>query len=349
MNSLLKRQIRKFLSEELASSKGMEQFLDAIGRSYTNFDNQFTMQQRAMALSSDELFNANQQLIQESKAQQEVIDKLMHVIETLRLQDVLENKNSDFKDLDGSKLIDFIDDQAKQIVEINKQQEHLLGELAHQNKELSEYAHMVSHDLKSPLRTIDTLTYWLKKDYTDAFDEMGTKSLDLIRSNVEKMDLLISGILEYSTIGKNQVELYNVDLNEIISDVLKLVEVPDHINIIKKDSLPIVKGDKYRLQQLFQNLITNGIKYNDKPEGVVEVGYKDIGEFWEFYVKDNGKGIDATYYDKIFETFQKLENNTESTGIGLSIVKKIIEVYQGKIWVESEVGTGTTFCFTIKK
>ena len=348
MNSLLKRQIIKYLKDDVASDKNFEEFLDAVNRSYTNFDEQFAMQQRAMTISSDELFEANQQLKSEALAQKEVIDKLKHVIETLKFYKLPEHADTDDTDLDGSKLVDFIDNQTTEIVEINKQREKLLSELAHQNQELSDYAHMVSHDLKSPLRSIDTLTTWLKDDYKDAFDANGKETLGLIRNNVEKMDTLINGILEYSTIGKNHIEVYDVDLNNLLDNILTIIEIPEHIKVTK-NNLPIVKGDKYRLQQLFQNLIGNAIAYNDKAKGTVEIGVEDKTEVWEFYVKDNGKGIDTVYFDKIFKTFEKLENKGNSTGIGLSIVKKIVDLYGGKIWLTSKINRGTTFYFTLKK
>ncbi len=348
MNSLLKRQIRKYLTEDLKSNTDLEQFLDAVDRSYTNFNEQFAMQQRAMTISSEELFNANQQLKSEANAQKEVIDKLKHVIETLKFYNLPEHQETDNMDLDGSKLVDFIDNQTKEIVAINKQREKLLDELAYQNQELSDYAHMVSHDLKSPLRSIDTLTAWLKEDYKDKLDKKGQDNLNLIRSSVEKMDTLINGILDYSTIGKTSFEVYDVDTNILIDDVLKMIEVPNHIDIIKP-KLPTIKGDKYRLQQLFQNLISNAIAYNDKEKGKIEIGVSDEDNHWQFYIKDNGKGIDEVYFEKIFKTFQKLENNQESTGIGLSIVKKIVDLYGGKIWLTSDLGKGTTFYFTLKK
>jgi len=348
MNSLLKRQIRKYLSEELKSNKDLEQFLDAVDRSYDNFNEQLGMQQRAMTISSEELFNANRQLKNEAIAQKEVIDKLRHVIETLKFYNLTEDQDTDSLDLDGPKLVDFIDNQTKEIVAINKQREKLLDELAYQNQELSDYAHMVSHDLKSPLRSIDTLTAWLKEDYKDKLDEAGQDNLNRIRINVEKMDTLINGILDYSTIGKTSIEIYDVDIATLIDDVLKMIGVPKHIEISKAD-LPIIRGDKYRLQQVFQNLISNAIAYNDKEVGKIDIGFSDKGLDWEFYIQDNGKGIDALYFDKIFETFQKLENNQESTGIGLSIVKKIVDLYGGNIWLASELGKGTTFYFTLKK
>ena len=207
---------------------------------------------------------------------------------------------------------------------------------------------MVSHDLKSPLRSIDTLTAWLKEDYKSNIDVSGNENLDLIRSNVEKMDSLISGILEYSTIGKNRTQVYDVNINRLIDEIIDIIDIPENISIIKRE-LPIVRGDKFRLQQLFQNLITNAITFNDKEQGYVEIGYIEQENFWEFYIKDNGKGIEEVYFDKIFMAFQKLENNSKSTGIGLSIVKKIIDLYDGSIWLTSKLGEGTIFNFTLKK
>ncbi|GAB1855959.1 ATP-binding protein [Flavobacteriaceae bacterium MHTCC 0001] len=349
MNSLLKRQIRKYLPSKHASSEDLTEFLDAINRSYANFDEQYVMQQRAMAISSEELSVANEQLQQETKAQNEVIKKLRHVIDTLKFYQLPEQEGIDNADINGLKLVELIDGQTKEIVEINKQREKLLNELAYQNQELSDYAHMVSHDLKSPLRNIDALTSWLKEDYEGALDDTGKDRLKMIRTNVEKMDKLISGILDYSTINKNETEFYDVDTNKLVNDIIAIMKVPGHISIIKASTLPKVKGDKYRLQQIFQNLIDNAIKYNDKAKGIVEIAMIDKEDFWEFQIKDNGKGIDKQYFDKIFNTFIKLENNPESSGIGLSIVKKIVTHYGGKVWVTSTIGEGTTFYFTLKK
>jgi len=227
-------------------------------------------------------------------------------------------------------------------------QQELLNNLENRNQELSDYAHMVSHDLKSPLRSIDTLTSWLKEDYNDKFDDQGKEQITLIRNSVEKMDTLINGILEYSTITKNQIETYDVNINTLVETILNSIQVPSNISVIIND-LPTIHGDKHRLQQLFQNLIVNAITYNDKASGKIEIDVIDKNEFWEFHIKDNGKGIDSVYFDKIFKTFESLENNINSTGIGLSIVKKIVNFYGGTIWLTSELGKGTTFYFTLKK
>lgn len=229
-----------------------------------------------------------------------------------------------------------------------EKQERLLKNLEEKNQELSDYAHMVSHDLKSPLRSIDTLSAWLQEDYFDKFDETGKEHLKDIRSGVEKMDDLITGILEYSAIGKVNTVSYPVNLNTIVDDILKTIHVPNHINI-EYDNLPTIYGNKLRLFQLFQNLISNAIKYNNKEEGFVKIKATEEHEFWKFEIEDNGKGIGEKYFNRIFKAFEKLENIQNSTGIGLSIVKKIIKIHEGSIWLSSELEIGTTFHFTLKK
>ena len=163
------------------------------------------------------------------------------------------------------------------------------------------------------------------------------------------MDNLITGILDYSTISKNKSEFYDVDIDKLVDHVLDTLIIPDRIAINKVSVLPIIKGDRYRLEKLFNNIIDNAIKYNDKEKGLIEIGLEDKKDFWQFYVKDNGKGIDALYFEKIFKTFEKLENNTQSIGIGLSVAKKIVDFYGGTMSLESELGVGTTFYFTLKK
>ena len=348
MNSLLKRQVRKYLSEELKENKNLDEFLSAIDRSYNNYDEHSAMIQRAMAISSEELFAANKQLRIEAREQKELIVKLKSVINKFGVFDINQNQSTTNMDISGLKLVDFIEGQAKEIVEMSKEKESLLSALSQQNQELSDYAHMVSHDLKSPLRNIDTLTSWLLKDHIENLDTHSATQLQLIRTNVQKMDTLISGILSYSTVCKGDKNFYDVDLNVLIKNTIASINIPKGFKI-KVNPLPIVSGDKSRLIQLFQNLLENAIKYNDKEKGQVEIGGKDNGEYWQFYVKDNGKGINEKYFDRIFKTFVKLENTAESSGIGLSIVKKIIEFYSGKIWLTSEIKKGTTFFFTIQK
>jgi signal transduction histidine kinase len=163
------------------------------------------------------------------------------------------------------------------------------------------------------------------------------------------MDLLIKGILVYSTIDKLENEDRTIELTILIDEVVRTIHVPNHIEIVFKNEMPKVYGNDFRFKQLFQNLIQNSIKFNDKENGFVEIGSNENENEIEFYIKDNGIGINERYQSKIFDLFSKLENNDQSSGIGLSIVKKIIDLYGGKIWLESQEAIGTTFYFTIVK
>ena len=238
------------------------------------------------------------------------------------------------------------------ITELKKlqiQKEEILKELEDRNQELYEYAHIVSHDLKSPLRSIDALVSWIKSDNEDKFDEMTIENFNLIETTVETMETLISNVLEYSSAGANTAESIDVDLNETVNNLKNFLFVPEHISINIINKLPIVKGDNTKFQQVFQNFISNAIKFIDKEVGIIEVNYLDDGDYHQFSIKDNGIGIEKKYHDKIFKVFHSLNKRDDSTGIGLSIIKKIIDLYGGRIWLESELNVGTTFYFTFKK
>ncbi|GAB7256570.1 PAS domain-containing sensor histidine kinase [Polaribacter sp. OB-PA-B3] len=229
------------------------------------------------------------------------------------------------------------------------QKEKILKELEKRNEELHEYAHIVSHDLKSPLRSIDALVSWIKADNEGKFDEMTLENFNLINTTLETMEKLISNVLEYSSAGSNTTSLDDVDLNTTISDLKSFLYVPENISINVLNTLPIIKGDKTKFQQLFQNFISNAIKFCDKEVGLIEIEYQDKNTFHQFSIKDNGIGIEKKYHEKIFQVFHSLNKRKDSTGIGLSIVKKIIDLHEGDIWLESEPNVGTTFFFTLKK
>jgi len=348
MNSLLKRQIRKYLPKEFHSDKDLEPFLDAVNRSYNTSDDQFAMLQRAAAISSEELSQSNHQLIEESKSQKQIITKLNNVINTLKFYNLEEVQNVESSD--SLKLVDFINNQTKEIIEINKEKDKLLENLERQNQELNDYAHMVSHDLKSPLQSIDALSNWIEQDYSKNLGKGGAEMLTHIKDNVQKMHTLIQGILEYSTIGKVDKKRFKIDLNALLAKIILTIENENNIDIIVPENLPFIFGDEHRLKLLFFHLIDNAVKFNNKgSKGFVEVRFKDDEGFWKFTIRDNGKGIETEYFDKIFIAFHKLENDYKSTGIGLSIVKKIIEAYNGEIHLNSKLNIETNFIFTIKK
>ncbi len=232
---------------------------------------------------------------------------------------------------------------------IEKQNMALLYELEKSNNELQEYAHVVSHDLKSPLRNINALMSWIKEDNQGKLDDSSLKNFDYIDSTLEKMEALISDILDYSKINSQAGRDDKVDLDELVQGIRENIFIPDHISISVLSNLPVISGNQVKLQQLFQNLIGNSIKFSDKKVGLIEIDVVDIKTHFHFSVKDNGIGIDKKYHSDVFKIFQTYTNIKESSGIGLSIVRKIVELYNGKIWIDSELGKGTTVNFTIKK
>lgn len=232
---------------------------------------------------------------------------------------------------------------------VEQKNKDLVAELRRSNEELNEYAHIVSHDLKSPLRSIAALTSWIKMDNLEKFDKDSLQNFDNIELTLEKMESLISDVLQFSSIDSDTKQDTLVDIHKLVNDLIKILYVPENvsINILKK--LPSIKGDKIKFQQLFQNLIGNAIKFSNKEKALINIDFQELQSSYKFSIQDNGIGIEKRYFDKIFKIFQSLKKSEDSSGIGLSIVKKIVDIYKGEIWLESEINKGTTFYFTIKK
>jgi len=233
--------------------------------------------------------------------------------------------------------------------EAEKQKEVLLKDLTKSNQELNDFAHVVSHDLKSPLRSMNALVSWLQEDCTSFSNDNIDTNFNLLLKKIDRMDLLINGILSYASIDKVEKKNKQIDLDTLVRELLDTIHVPDNIQIEFKAKLPIIKGDSFKMIQLFQNLLSNAIKYSDKKQGEISINCISKKEEWEFQIQDNGMGISEKYYDKIFKVFQVLEESEESSGVGLSIVQKIVAFYNGKIWLESKLKQGTTFFFTLPK
>jgi signal transduction histidine kinase len=232
-----------------------------------------------------------------------------------------------------------------------EKQAQLLKQVEAANQELAEFAYVVSHDLKAPLRAIDSLVKWLASDYRDKFDDEGRDQLGLLLGRVKRMHDLIDGILQYSRAGRIREERAEVDLAELLPEVIDLLAPPVHIKVRVETQLPKVTIERTRIGQVFQNLLSNAIKYMDKPEGLIRVGCADDGTFWRFYVADNGPGIDQKDFERVFQLFQTLKprDQADSTGVGLAVVKKVVDMYGGRAWVESKLGEGSTFLFTLPK
>ena len=236
---------------------------------------------------------------------------------------------------------------------LNIKADSLINDLTVRNEELSHYAHIVSHDLKTPLRTISTCINWLLEDNTETLDKESKGYIDTVEEAINDMDKLISSTLQYTEIrtsrkvATEQLPLQTV-VDSIISFLTKNEKNDFNFNVVKP--LPVINLTEVKARQVFQNLIENAYKYRDQTKkGFVNIDWKEDNGFYQFSIQDNGIGIDQEHYDLVFEAFKKLNNRTDSSGIGLFIIKKIITSGGGKIWIESEKAVGTTFFFTIPK
>jgi len=232
-----------------------------------------------------------------------------------------------------------------------EKQAELLEKVESINKELKDFAYIVSHDLKAPLRGIKTLSDWITTDYSDKLDEQGKQQIDLLGSRVDRMHNLIDGVLDYSRVGRVKEKRVQVNLNDLVPGIIDAIAPPKNITIKIENELPVVECGQTRIMQVFQNLLSNAVKYMDKPKGRIKVGCVEENGFWKFSVADNGPGIEEKDFERIFQMFQTLvpRDEVEGTGVGLTVVKKIIEMYGGKIWVESKPEQGSTFFFTLPK
>jgi PAS domain S-box-containing protein len=230
-------------------------------------------------------------------------------------------------------------------------QAKLFEQLEKTNQELRNFVYVTSHDLKTPLRGIKTIADWIFTDYGDKLDKDGKEKVNLLMIRVDRMYNLIEGILQYSKIGHTREGKIVVNLNELVAEVIDMITPPENITITVENELPVIEYERTPLIQVFQNLLSNAVEYMDKPQGYVRIGCVEEDGFWKFSVADNGPGIEERNFERIFKIFQTLapRDEFESTGIGLTITKKIVEMYGGKIWVQSKIGEGSTFFFTLPK
>jgi light-regulated signal transduction histidine kinase (bacteriophytochrome) len=236
-----------------------------------------------------------------------------------------------------------------------KKSEHRMQEylknLEKTNRELDKFAYVVSHDLKAPLRAIGNLTGWIEEDTGHLLPGEVRKNFNLIKDRVVRMEALINGILDYSKVAKKNNQFETFELRNLIKEVTGMIGNPEGTQFIIQNDLPSVTADKIKLQQVFMNLIGNAIKFNNKPEKKVKIESTDFGTHFRFSISDNGPGIDPRFHEKIFQIFQTINtrDDFESNGVGLAIVKKIIDEQDARIWVESKPGEGSTFHFTWPK
>ena len=234
--------------------------------------------------------------------------------------------------------------------------------LEHSNRELDDFAYIASHDLKEPLRGIHNHSRFLLEDNQDKLDPDSVKRLSRLVHLTQHMEHLINDLLYFSRLGRQELAIGPTDLNPVVADIEMTLEVfldERGARISVPRALPTITCDRTRVAELFRNLITNAIKYNDAPEKIVEITYEPAHPLPDgtlahgvFCVRDNGRGIEAQFHDDIFRIFKRLqasEGSEDGTGVGLTFVKKIVERHGGRIWIESELGKGSAFYFTLEE
>jgi signal transduction histidine kinase len=259
-----------------------------------------------------------------------------------------EISEGNFKKIDDDKQ----DELTKLSESLNTMSETLeknFKELTKKNKELDQFAYVVSHDLKAPLRGIDNITKWMEEDHSTEFTIGVKKNIDLIKGRTKRLEGMINGLLEYARIGRVKKDFEEVHVETMLRDLVDLLVPPSFIVVIQH--MPVLITERLRLEQVFSNLLENAVKYHHRQGGKINIYCREIMGFYEFSVSDDGPGIQQEYHEKIFMIFQTLKERDafESTGVGLAIVKKIIEEQKAAIYVESELGKGTTFKFTWPK
>ncbi len=226
-----------------------------------------------------------------------------------------------------------------------------VGILERTNRELDQFVYVASHDLKAPLRAVDNLSKMISIAVKDLLPVEKQEYLELMHRRVRRMEKLLDDLLIYSRVGRIQATMERVDTGDLLRDIVDLVNPPDAFQIIIPDDNPVIETAKIPLEQVLRNLIGNAIKHHHRKNGTVEVKVRNLGRYLEFSVCDDGPGIPAEYHGRIFQMFQTLKprDEVEGSGMGLALVKKIIEDQGGEIWLHSVVDTGSCFTFTWPK
>jgi signal transduction histidine kinase len=216
------------------------------------------------------------------------------------------------------------------------------------NQELDNFVHIVSHDLKAPLRAISNLSQWIEEEIVEVLSVDTRKQMELLRSRVHRMEIMIDGLLDYARVGRTNATIESVAVEELLAEVIDSLAPPATFQIEIAPGMPTLYTKRLLLSQVFSNLVSNAIRHHEKSDGSIRIWSQDKGDFCEFAVADDGPGIAPAYHEKIFMIFQAghPQNKVGSSGVGLSIVKRIVETEGGTIHLESEQGKGSTFYFT---
>ncbi len=241
--------------------------------------------------------------------------------------------------------------QARDELEMRVEESHrYAAELEISNRELDTFAYTASHDLKAPLRAVQHLAQWISEDAGPHLSEESQKHMQLMLRRIERLERLLDDLLDFSRIGRMPHEPVTIDTGRLVAEVVEMLAPPADFTI-EVGPLPVLIGQRPPLEQVFRNLIGNAIKYHDRPNGTVHIAAEDRGAMWEFAVRDDGPGIAPEYHERVFEMFQRLQTRArvEGSGMGLALVKKLVENQGGRVRLESIPGQGATFRFTWPK
>jgi signal transduction histidine kinase len=224
----------------------------------------------------------------------------------------------------------------------------LIAALEKSNRDLDQFAYVTSHDLRAPLRGIANLANWIEEDMADRLSDKSRDHLGLLRGRVRRLEDLIQGVLDYSRAGRVADAPTDIDMRAFVLEVIELLAPPPAAVFHIDPHLPTIHSTRVPLQQVLMNLISNALKYCGRPDPVIHIGAEPVSDGWELYVRDNGPGIPRRYHQQIWGLFQTLHSRDriESTGIGLAIVRRVVEAHGGRAWIDSEEGRGSTFRFT---
>ena len=314
-----------------------------------NFPSFTTMTQTAGMLWKNQQFN--------ERLKQEIEERIVMQIALIDSQDDLEEAKRDLERKVETRTQDLkrSNERLQQEILERKQIEKKLidqtSELKRSNEDLEQFAYVASHDLKTPLRNIASFSQLFYRKYRNQIDDTGKEYLDFIMNGVKRFNSIIDDLLHFSRVSKSHDEVEPVDFNRVIRRVIRSLYQPisKTETIINAEQLPTLSANGFQIEQLFQNLIENAIKFRGEGTPIITISAEKKGIYYEFSVRDNGIGIDEQYKHKIFTLFQRLhtELKYQGTGIGLSICKKVIDRHHGEIWFKSKLNHGTTFYFTI--
>jgi signal transduction histidine kinase len=323
---------------------------------------ELAFQNREKEKRAEELITANKELVFQNEEKEKRAKELIIANRELAFQNREKEKRADEVIIANKELAFQNDEKEKRAAELviaNKEllfqnvlKEKQAAKLIIANKELEQFTYIASHDLREPLRTISNYMQVFEEDYSTILDENGRLYLKTVNEAAKRMGLLIKSLLEFSRMGQNPRMTFADSgkiIREVIADLETVIKKSDAV--LKVREMPTLNLYETEIHQVFQNLITNAIKFR-KPDSkpVIQIESKKLNNKWEFSVSDNGIGISEENFKRVFDIFQRLHNNEadyEGNGIGLAICKKLIQLHQGEIWVESVIGEWTSFHFTI--